>query len=102
MGALLKATIVMVWKNDFSGTIPDSLGDMSSLLNLDIGYNCLTSTIPSAMSRLSAITLLGTSSRDLKQYRVLLQSSDDFIVSVCRIRVELVDRNCPIMVFFVE
>jgi Leucine-rich repeat (LRR) protein len=59
LGALHKATIVMVWANDFSGTIPDSLGDLSSLTNLDIGYNCLTSTIPSSMSKLSAITLLG-------------------------------------------
>ncbi|KAJ1256496.1 hypothetical protein BS78_K011200 [Paspalum vaginatum] len=52
--------------NDFSGSIPASLGDITSLQNLNLSHNNLTGSIPVSLSKLQLLEKLDLSFNDLQ------------------------------------
>ncbi|GMI79561.1 receptor like protein 26 [Hibiscus trionum] len=52
--------------NQFNGEIPKTLGDLHSLLVLNLSHNCLTGPIPSSLGDLSELESLDLSSNQLQ------------------------------------
>uniref|UniRef100_A0A6N2N097 Leucine-rich repeat-containing N-terminal plant-type domain-containing protein n=1 Tax=Salix viminalis TaxID=40686 RepID=A0A6N2N097_SALVM len=61
IGAYFPGLIFLLMSyNGFDGSIPSSLGSMSSLQLLDLSNNNLTGSIPSSLGSMSSLQLLRT------------------------------------------
>ena len=59
MGSLSNLTILGLWGNELTGTIPAELGSLANLVQLQLADNQLTGEIPSELGSLSNLTILG-------------------------------------------
>ncbi|KAK9016722.1 hypothetical protein V6N11_079216 [Hibiscus sabdariffa] len=60
-------TIIDFSKNQFSGEIPQTFGELRSLIVLNLSHNCLTGHIPSSLGDLSELESLDLSSNQLHE-----------------------------------
>lgn len=58
--------ILVMARNKFSGSIPNSLGDLASLVTLDLSSNNLTGLIPDSLEKLEYMVRLNLSFNDLE------------------------------------
>ena len=65
IGALTSLAYLHFSKNSFTGTIPSAIGALKSLNSLNLGVNSLTGTIPSFIIALTSLTSLSLHSNSL-------------------------------------
>ncbi|GKB40088.1 leucine-rich repeat-containing protein [Tanacetum coccineum] len=59
--SLLNLTFLDISRNEFTGTIPESIGNMTQLTVLDLSYNKFSGTIPISIGSLTSLTWLDLS-----------------------------------------
>ncbi|KAH6796392.1 hypothetical protein C2S51_037378 [Perilla frutescens var. frutescens] len=58
-------TMIDLSSNRFSGSIPNSIGNLNSLIYLNLSHNCITGHIPASLGSVSALESLDLSSNQL-------------------------------------
>ncbi|XP_047961857.1 receptor-like protein 9DC3 [Salvia hispanica] len=59
-------TTIDMSSNRFSGSIPNSIGDLNSLIYLNLSHNCLTGGIPASLGNITELESLDLSSNRLE------------------------------------
>lgn len=52
MLAMVSLRVLILFKNELSGIIPEEIGDLPNLEHLDLSHNALTGGLPASLERL--------------------------------------------------